>query len=261
MNRTYILNWKLVIFSRDVQEGASHRIWLPLLLNWKQERIHFAHVCLNSLTRTGNLVLKICLKAAKLTALKMWEPFWKRQSCWAWKLLMCPQQAVKHDQQLTNRILTTRPKGMGMATPQCPFSRWLHEFYYYDHVCGISVQHELREEMTLMLPPVWIMVLPYVGVGLTLYAILKRVSRDLESAAAFQRWTPWTGAEKLACTHLSPSRANPWFPHGWLKLSGSPECLHVEWWAIVVRWTRNIIHPRTIPALDGLTLEFPWDPG
>ena len=54
------------------------------------------------------------------------------------------------------------------------------------------------------------------------------------------------------------------FSHGWLKISGSLGYL-LNGWTIGgrVHWkssTRKVTRPSTIPALRGLTLEFPWDP-
>jgi hypothetical protein len=63
------------------------------------------------------------------------------------------------------------------------------------------------------------------------------------------------GADKLALTYLPHGQA-PWFPHGWLKMSGSPGYPTYDW--VDHRWW---MHPSSISALGGLTSTFPWNLG
>ena len=97
------------------------------------------------------------------------------------------------------------------------------------------------------------MVLLHLWVGLNLYIIPKRASRDLEgpkTTASLQRWTPWTWANKLASTYLPQGQA-PRYPRAWLKISDSLEYPTVIGWTIGGRVhlklsARKVTHPSTI---------------
>ena len=82
-----------------------------------------------------------------------------------------------------------------------------------------------KRKMTLILPPVRVMVLLQFQAGLSLYVIPKRALQELEGPQRLlhpfggEHFNKWGQAHR----HLSPQWQAPMFPHGWLEISGSPQ--------------------------------------
>ena len=97
----------------------------------------------------------------------------------------------------------------------------------------------LEERKTILISrQAWIMVLLHFQVGLSPKMGITRVIRPPKTATSFQRWTPWMGADKLANIYL-PQEQAPRFPHGWLKMAGSPRSPSMIGWRMGDRCTKN----------------------
>ena len=93
---------------------------------------------------------------------------------------------------------------------------------------------------------------------------ITRIRGASKTTPSFQRWTPLTGADKLASTYLPQGQA-PRFPHAGLKYLVHLDSPIMIEWTIVVGCIKNevhrkVTHPSTTLALGSLTLELPWDP-
>ena len=115
-----------------------------------------------------------------------------------------------------------------------------------------------------MLPLANIIVSLHFWVVLSLYGTLKQALQELEGPS-FQRWTPWTGMDKLANAYLPQEQALHSHMMGWKYL------IHADN-PTIIGWTiggrvhqkssaKKAIHLRTILALRDLTMEFLWDLG
>ena len=118
-----------------------------------------------------------------------------------------------------------------------------------------------KEEMTPLLPQVWIVVLLHLRVGLSLYVIPKCASQALE------------GSHR----QLPPLKVNSLNGCGLHLISpeGKPLCSHMVGWKYLVTWipplwlsapylegcTRKVTYPSIIVTLGGLTLEIIVDDG
>ena len=91
-----------------------------------------------------------------------------------------------------------------------------------------------------------------------------RITRPLEDYCLLSKVNTLMGVDKQDGTYLPQGQA-PRFPHGWLKIFGSPRYPTMIEWTIGGRmhWkssARKVHHMSTIPALANLPLEFLWDP-
>ena len=109
-------------------------------------------------------------------------------------------------------------------------------------------------------------------VSLILWVVPRWISQELEGPwrrlPLSQRWTPWAGVDKPACTY-SPPKTSPRFPHGLLKVSSSPKyppCNYLDHSGRMHRKSNatKVTHPSTIMTLrilPSVTMGFssrPW---
>lgn len=84
----------------------------------------------------------------------------------------------------------------------------------------------LKEEMTLILPHAWIKVLLHLRVGLPLYVIVKRVSRELDGPWRLLKANTLKRRRQVGLQSISPKGK---LLGSWLRISGSLGYLQFEW--------------------------------
>ena len=129
-----------------------------------------------------------------------------------------------------------------------------------------------QEEMSSMLPQVWIMALLHFQAGLSLYVIPERASQELERHPSPRLLPPFKMNTLNGCGQAGPHASN--------SPKSKPLGSHMVGWKypvdldtlIMIEFTiggrvhqkssaKQVTHPSTVPGLGSLILEFPWDPG
>lgn len=97
--------------------------------------------------------------------------------------------------------------------------------------------YQKERRMTLILPPYWIMMLPHLQVGLSLYIILKWASQELKDPKDYcllSSWTPWTSTVKPTCIYLPAPISPKNKPLGSYKASSNENGID---WRMIDKWS------------------------